>query len=314
MFKNLKNILFLMISISSYFNAFSMSQKIFNFHLKQANEGKFYAQVVIGDCYEGGICVEKNLEKAFEWYLKAALSGKSNFAAIKVIHYYEKGTGVEKNLKKAFKWRLRIKDWLGIGRYYEKGIYVEKNLTKAFEYYSKATEDIENYMVRRDACKKVARCYKDGIGTEQNPAKAFEYYRKAALELYSSAKKEVAHCYKEGFGVEKNLKKAFKWYVRAKDWREVGHCYENGQGVEKDLKKAFESYLKAAEEGCYSVREDIIRCYENGIGVEKSSEKALEWKEKEIKLKFIEFDYELIEKVKQQIKKAESLGLFDEEK
>ena len=54
-------------------------------------------------CYDNGEGTEKNLEKAFYWYQKAAESGlemaQNNLALL-----YKNGEGTEKNLEKAFYW------------------------------------------------------------------------------------------------------------------------------------------------------------------------------------------------------------------
>ncbi|EXX50137.1 hypothetical protein RirG_273700 [Rhizophagus irregularis DAOM 197198w] len=51
--------------------------------------------------YENGEGIEKNLEKAFHWYQKAAENGNEN-AMNNLAICYESGEGIEKDLKKAF--------------------------------------------------------------------------------------------------------------------------------------------------------------------------------------------------------------------
>ena len=53
--------------------------------------------------YEKGERIEKNLEKAFYWYEKAAESGFEE-AQFTLAHLYENGKGIEKNLGRAFYW------------------------------------------------------------------------------------------------------------------------------------------------------------------------------------------------------------------
>ena len=40
-----------------------------------ANKGDLNAQYVLANCYEQGVCVEKDSEKAFYWFLKCAERG-----------------------------------------------------------------------------------------------------------------------------------------------------------------------------------------------------------------------------------------------
>jgi TPR repeat protein len=53
-------------------------------------------------CYENGKGTEKNLEKAFYWYQKAAENGVKE-AMHNLAIYYNIGEGTEKNLEKASK-------------------------------------------------------------------------------------------------------------------------------------------------------------------------------------------------------------------
>src|SRR2546421_103256 len=95
-------------------------------------------------CYKNGKGTEKNLEKAFYWFQKAAENG-GNVAMNNLAICYENGEGTEKNLKKAFYW------------------------------YQKAAENGGN-----NAMNNLAICYKNGEGTEKNLEKAFYWHQKAA--------------------------------------------------------------------------------------------------------------------------------------
>ncbi len=61
------------------------------------------AQYNLAILYEDGEGTEKNLEKAFYWYQKAAENGDSMAQYHLALSYY-KGEGIEKNLEKAFYW------------------------------------------------------------------------------------------------------------------------------------------------------------------------------------------------------------------
>ncbi|CAB4441454.1 unnamed protein product [Rhizophagus irregularis] len=75
--------------------------------------------------------IEKNLEKAFYWYQKAAENGFTN-AMYYLAICYDNGEGTEKNLEKAFYW------------------------------YQKAAENGD-----KEAMFNLAICYKNGAGTER---------------------------------------------------------------------------------------------------------------------------------------------------
>ena len=68
-----------------------------------AEQGHAQAQVNLGWCYESGTEVEKDEQKAVEWYQKAAEQGYAN-AQCNLGVCYEHGTGVEKDEQKAVEW------------------------------------------------------------------------------------------------------------------------------------------------------------------------------------------------------------------
>lgn len=70
---------------------------------KEATKGDDKAQNEIGKRYHEGKGIEKNLKKAFKWWMFAAKQGNAE-AAFNVAKCYENGQGIEKNKKKAFQW------------------------------------------------------------------------------------------------------------------------------------------------------------------------------------------------------------------
>ena len=65
-----------------------------------------FAQYNLGEMYEDGKGVERDLHKAFEWYEKSA---KQEFEAAqsRLGLMYEHGRGVEQDINKAFEWYLK---------------------------------------------------------------------------------------------------------------------------------------------------------------------------------------------------------------
>lgn len=56
-------------------NTKDVQTRIFSYFLNRANEGDMGAQFIIGSRYEHGTGVERDLEKAYQWYAKAAAQG-----------------------------------------------------------------------------------------------------------------------------------------------------------------------------------------------------------------------------------------------
>ncbi|MBP9773291.1 MAG: sel1 repeat family protein [Candidatus Peribacteraceae bacterium] len=68
--------------------------------LQVADQGNVQAMLSLGVVYVKGLGVEKNLEKAVEWFAKAALTGNVN-GQYNLGLAYAKGNGVTKDLAKA---------------------------------------------------------------------------------------------------------------------------------------------------------------------------------------------------------------------
>src|SRR6185312_570848 len=112
----------------------------------------------LGVCYENGIGVEQNIQKAVKLYQKAAEQGDAR--ALNILGFcYENGTGVEK--------------------------YIQK----AVELYQKAAEQGD-----ADAQFSLGVCYENGTGVEQNIQKAVELYQKAAKQGLVHAQNHLGVC------------------------------------------------------------------------------------------------------------------------
>ena len=109
------------------------------------------AQFQLGDMYNHGKGVNKDLTKATYWYRIAAEKGISD-ASYRLGIMYCEGDGVKKNLKTALKWFYKAgRDGFGlakvhiiIGDMYYNGDNVEKNLKEAIRHYRKALAQENN--------------------------------------------------------------------------------------------------------------------------------------------------------------------------
>ena len=133
-----------------------------------AKSGNLDALTALGVMYIGGIGVEQNNLKGYD-YIKKAADKSDPKAQYTLGALYYLGAGVEKDYKKAFNWlnlaseQNYIDAKYNLGVMYEFGEGVEKSYKKAYEYYL--------FAARRDNLEsqiKVAEMYRDGIGTEKD--------------------------------------------------------------------------------------------------------------------------------------------------
>jgi TPR repeat protein len=114
-------------------------------YVDPANQGDAQAQYKLGDLYESGYGVPKNLAAALDWYTKAANHGNS-LAQDRLGHIYDEGIGVPRNSTAAVEWyrkaaeRGEVLDQFKLGQLYSDGSAVPKDTAEAVKWYRKASE------------------------------------------------------------------------------------------------------------------------------------------------------------------------------
>ena len=254
---------------------------------KAKQRGVADALFALGQCYEFGLGVKRNLDQADELYREAEKNGsvlaigiiglqhleKGDFSnAIRIIEKgagmgepfsslllgecYLNGLGVKKDPVRAFEICRTVAlsgDPMGLyalGCCHEYGLGTETNYIEAVKVFLKASE-----FLFPPALYELGGCYSEGLGLESNEVKAVELYKKAADRNYAPAQCELGWCYIHGFGVISNAAKAVEWYRKAADMDfppaqyELGKCYAEGIGVATNIQKAIEYYQKAAQGG-----------------------------------------------------------------
>ncbi len=211
-----------------------------------AEQGDSKAQNRLGFCYYNGVNIEKNLEKAFGWYLKAA-EQMDAIAQYKTGNMYYQGKGVEQDYTKAVKW-LSMAAAQGV-------VYAQNNL---------------------------GVCYDYGKGVEESYEMAEKWYREAAEHSCIKAQYNLGLLYKyHRMGEEE-----FKWFRMAAERGlpeaqcRFGELFEYGLfeiGLERDYIEAVKWYRKAAERGNAIAQSKLSHMYEFGHGVDKNRPEALKW-------------------------------------
>src|SRR5437763_531952 len=163
-------------------------------------------------CYKNGKKTEKNLEKAFYWYQKAAESGNKS-AMNNLAICYENGKGTEKNLEKAFYWFQKAAEngngnaMNNLATYNYIGEGTEKNLEKAFYWTQKAAENSNV-----NAMHNLVALYCNGEGTEKNTEKKlkeiYHWYHKS-IEIAQNSTQDK----NEYFSIMTKLIKPMKRFI-----------------------------------------------------------------------------------------------------
>lgn len=218
--------------------------------LDAAEHQSVYALTYLGDdYYYGRNGCEKNINKAYEFWKKAAAAG-----GVVAMYYmafgHRKGECVEKDAALANMYALMATEY-GFPRayrilafMYENGDFYEKDYEKAIEMYEEAINRGDH----------LSLCYQGWIYGENGDLDKKRDLYEQALQLAEEGK------------IESGLP-----YYR------MGYIYEHGEGVSKDIIKAIEYYLQAAEKNSSIALEyavSAIMHIENSSQVETFLKKA----------------------------------------
>ncbi|CAG8612500.1 15864_t:CDS:2, partial [Dentiscutata erythropus] len=150
---------------------------VFSLFLKAANSNDIFAQYFVGQCYETGWNIRKNMKQAIKWYTKASEGG------------------------------CTIAEYM-LGEYY----YKLNKYKKAINYL-KSAADKGNAL----AMNTLGICYQKGYGTNVDKVKGFKLFEKAAKEGLPASQYELGDCYEYGNGTKINLRKSLDWYKEASE-------------------------------------------------------------------------------------------------
>lgn len=284
------------------------------------------AQYFLGTLYDEGIGLEKNEQKAIDWYERASNPApKARFRKIKVFEKewsahakyrlgmicFRKG-----NYEKALDWfhsaakQSNDSAMFQLGLMYEEGIGIKINNKKAAFYYSKAAK-IDHFwywgagspnkdggrhvgMIKapkshQDARYRYAKMCHDGRMGFHNYSLARKYFQKAASSGHIQAQKELGLMYKRGQGGKQDRQQALQWLSKAAQQGDAEAQYHTAVLLEheKDSAQALELYRKSWENG-YRVNENMLKM--RGI-ILPDSVKILQHKTKRMALLIGNDDY-----------------------
>lgn len=250
-------------------------QKAFEYYKKAAELGLAKSQNQIGAMYENGEGVERDLDEAVFWYKKAS---EQNFAIaqLNLGKFYQR----QKEIKQAFHWYKKAAEngnpegQSRLGEMYEYEEGIEKNLDEAFRWYKKAAENED-----ASAQHNLGRQYFNRGEYE----KAIKWFKKAGRGGIPQSYQAIGKMIKEGKGTEKDLLRAAQMYKRARDngYTKAGQYLKNLDKYCSSLKNPsendVEACLLAAGAGFPKSQNKLVEFYVKGTGVPKDAFEAYAW-------------------------------------
>lgn len=238
----------------------------------------------------GGSQIEKDIDKAVEWYKKGIeVNGSGSMLMLADIFLAEDSAlqkfhntkGALELLKKSMK--LKNADACDkMGCLYAEGMYVKKDDKEAFKYFKMADE----YGSANGALN-LGVYYLAGRGTDKDLEKTRECYERAMERGNAEAALRLAGLYEDFTLGKPNPDKSKEYLEKAVDlgspraYYLIAKMYYYGaNGYPEDDYQAFVYFKKAADAGWIDAYEYLIDMYEKGLGCTKNPAKAKEYREK----------------------------------
>lgn len=256
-----------------------------NEYKKRIKHADFEACYFLGQIYEKGIGIKKNLKAAFKMY---QYGSKYNNAKCRYMRgvFSIKGIGTKKD-DVAGRMAIEISleqllseahDGDRISQYMVGEIYYRGYINRVGTDYDLAFQMFEKAALQElpEAQSALAICYYQGRGVKKDYNKTFELVQKAANQGHPKAFSDLGDCYSQGIGVSQDLEKAHYWMLKAAELgnstgqHKLGNYYYHGKGVRQDYQKAVFWFDLAAKQGVQMVINDLGACYQRGFGVKKT--------------------------------------------
>ena len=148
--------------------------------------------------------------EARECYMKASKGDEG--AQLLLAYFYQKGENAPRDLNKAIQWYKKAAEKGNVIAQYNLGdIYdSKKDFTTAASWYEMAANqgDAASQL-------SLGNCYFNGEGKPQDDGKAIYWFTKASQQGLAAAQRCMGICYDEGRGVQQDREKAVEWYRKA---------------------------------------------------------------------------------------------------
>jgi uncharacterized protein len=252
--------------------------------IKAANWDHVPAMLTLGALYEGGIKVDKDFEKAADWYLRAAEQGDAT-AAAQLGSLYMRGLGLGTDAQQArllFEAGAKANNafaMLALGALYHQGRGMQTDFAKAAYWYTEAAA-----RGNATAMHALFVLHLKGEGVPRNNAQALTWLTKSAEKGFDQAMHALGYAYYSGeYDVKQDYASAMSWFRRAADkgypdsMLALAVGYDKGRGLEKSPKDALAWMEKAAARGNGNAMIGLASKYERGDGVVQDYKRSAQW-------------------------------------
>lgn len=274
-----------------------LAQQTLNYLNQAAERKNGLACHYLGHIYQNGMCnLKPNISKAIAFFEQAIEYGYA-LSQQRLGYFYQKGIGVDKDIQKAFDYyqkvvgnRLAAKGQRNVSYMFAKTLAPMKRTLKTNslppEYVNtligntliQLGKKIENGLVA--ALTNLGLLYLEGEEIPQNRFQAYEHLNEAAKLGCPNAQMSLGTLYQMGSGVKQDLVQAAKLYREAADQGHVlaqlslGHLYDQGEGISQDVKQAKYYFELAAWAGNADAQVRLGYYYYKGISTEVDFDKA----------------------------------------
>ena len=226
----------------SYKGGFKQGSGNIERQMRAAEHGDVFAQYELAKKYHEGTGVDRDIRKAFNWYLKSAEHGHVEAQFITATFFDKGGTGIEPNHEEAYKWYLKAAS--------------QGNTKAQFEISSgRWNNAIPKVQIDGDSISFASSGTEHAPNKTPYPKEKLEKLMNQAEDGDIDAQYDLGIRYYSGDGVEKDHAKAIKWFSMAAEQDDaqaqfnLGIMYGRGEGVGKDINTSMQWLKKAAEQG-----------------------------------------------------------------
>lgn len=227
-----------------------------------------------------------NLQKAMEWYTKAAEAGSTqamnNMAAL-----YDQGVFRGPEPEKATEWYKKAADagnteaMVALANRMRLGVGAQANPKETLALYQKAIAD---HSARGVFCLGMSYAY--GWVTPIDYPRAVQLLESAGQMGYTPALVELGHMYTKGIGVAVSQNKAFECFKQAASAGDaqgmfyLGLSYNNGWGTPPNPLSGLDLIKRAADAGEIPAMVTLAKMYYDGRGTDVNQTQAMTWMRK----------------------------------